>query len=548
MKWQCCKRKTCSQPSYNPGPGRLNISVYFFFSRVLFCVMSPLQFFSLYFLAILNIANGVHLELRGGISRSKHHRRTSITGLQSTLEDNQNIQYMTNITLNGQLFGVLVDTGSSDLFVTSQAPGAVDEHFQAEIGYASGGAAGEVFSATMEFAGYQIDAQYFIYANSTGGFTQTLDGLMGLGPYTGSVIRYVGGTAAADPPLDRIFRSDDAISNFIAILLDRSDDPDEPYPGDLTIGEVLSGYEDIQTQPQHPVTSGMVPGNQHWMTLLDENGIIGPDGKPITIKSQVTNTSYPNNATVVFDTGFTFPQVPSYVAEALYGNVPGASLTYMAGVGDIWALPCDQELNATFLFAGIKFPIHPLDLSFDVGNNQCVGAFQPFSYDDTVDGMVTYDMVLGMAFLRNAYLLIDFGSFVDGAPPGTNAPYIQLLPITNASDASVDFAQVRLGNGSSVDELTALTSHSSTTKTTTTTTTTTTTSNTKLPLWAIGVIFGVVILVLLLGICPAWVPYAPQSYRPLYDPSPQAAYDMHLASNANPARAPEYKSAWDAHY
>jgi hypothetical protein len=186
---------------------------------------------------------------------------------------------------------------------------------------------GEVFSATMQFAGYQIDAQYFsacgslsaiisvnqykVFANSTGGFTQSIDGLIGLGPYTSSVIKMMGGTAASDPPLDRIFRSNDTISNFVAILLDRSDDPDEPYPGDLAIGEVLTTYEDIHTQPQHPVTSVMVPGNQHWMTLLDENGIIGPDGKPITIKTQVTDTSYPNNATVVFDTGFTFPQVPA---------------------------------------------------------------------------------------------------------------------------------------------------------------------------------------------------------------------------------------------
>jgi hypothetical protein len=74
---------------------------------------------------------------------------------------------------------------------------------------------------------------------------------------------------------------------------------------------VLPGYEGVSSQPKLPVTSVMVPGNQHWMTLLDENGIIGPDGQPITIKTQVTNTSYPNNATVVFDTGFTLPQVPS---------------------------------------------------------------------------------------------------------------------------------------------------------------------------------------------------------------------------------------------
>lgn len=63
-----------------------------------------------------------------------------------------------------------------------------------------------------------------------------------------------------------------------------------------------------------------------------------------------------------------------YVAEALYGSVPGASLTNVNGLGEIWSLPCDQELNATFLFAGVKFPIHPLDLNFDAGDGQCVGA------------------------------------------------------------------------------------------------------------------------------------------------------------------------------
>ncbi|KAG0703759.1 aspartic peptidase domain-containing protein [Suillus ampliporus] len=518
--------------------------------------LSPLLF-PLGFLATLHIVNAVHLDLRGktGISRSKLQRRTSISGLQTNVQDDQNIEYMANITLNGQ---------HSDLYVTSQVPGAVDQHYQAEVSYASGSAAGEVFSATMEFAGYQIEAQYFMFANSTGG---SVDGLIGLGPSSGSTIRWLGGTAASDPPLDRIFRSNDSISNFLTVLLDRSDDPEEPYPGDLTIGEVLTNYEDVYTQPQHPVTSVMVPGNQHWMTLLDENGIIGPDGQPITIKTQVTNTSYPNNATVVFDTGFTFPQVPSYVAEALYGNVPGASLTSVSGVGEVWTLPCDQELNATFLFAGIQFPIHPLDLNFDMGDNQCIGAFQPFSYDDTVDGLVLYDIVLGMAFLRNAYLLIDFGSFVDEAPPGTNAPYIQLLPITNASQASMDFAQVRSGNGSTnVDELSSTSKSKSKSTSTTTTTTTTSTSKSKLPIWVIGVIFGSVALLFLLiafiyccyrrrrsqrasaSTQAAWVPYAPQNYRPLYDPSPQGADDMRMAPNANPSYAAEYKSAWDAHY
>src|SRR6267154_1801704 len=124
-------------------------------------LLSPLGF-----LATLDIVNGVHLEIRGktGISRSKLQRRTSLSG-QTTLQDNQNLQYMTNITFKGQPFSVMIDTGrqvthsaddfgtknsdtlgfSSDLFVNSQVTGAVDQHYQAGVGYASGNAAGELF-------------------------------------------------------------------------------------------------------------------------------------------------------------------------------------------------------------------------------------------------------------------------------------------------------------------------------------------------------------------------------------------------------------------
>jgi hypothetical protein len=62
------------------------------------------------------------------------------------------------------------------------------------------------------------------------------------------------------------------------------------------------------------------------------------------------------------------------VAEAIYGKVPGAALTNISGIGEVWGLPCNQELNATFLFAGIKFPIHPLDLNFEYAVDNCIGA------------------------------------------------------------------------------------------------------------------------------------------------------------------------------
>lgn len=51
--------------------------------------------------------------------------------------------------------------------------------------------------------------------------------------------------------------------------------------------------------------------------------------------------------------------------------------------------------------------------------------------------------------MRNAYLLIDFGDFVDGSPANTSDPYIQLLALTNdTAEAHADFVHVR-GSASS---------------------------------------------------------------------------------------------------
>ena len=44
----------------------------------------------------------------------------------------------------------------------------------------------------------------------------------------------------------------------------------------------------------------------------------------------------------------------------------------------------------------------------------------------------------------------------------------------------------------------------------------------------------------------------PPSYRPIHEPSPQAAYEVHMTPGAppgyTPMYVPEYKTAWDARY
>ncbi|KAF8555756.1 acid protease [Imleria badia] len=515
-------------------------------------------------LALATCADAAHLQLSGrrGSTSPNLRRRSSMSGSVSQLGDTQDMVYLTNVTFNGKPFSIMIDTGSSDLWVSSPVPNAVPQNFQAGVSYASGSAQGSVMSATFEFAGFTIDSQFFIEAPD-GNAATGAGGLIGLGPSSGSSVRAEGHSTAANPPLDRIFTSSNSVPPMIAILLQRSDDPDERYPGDLAIGEVMTDYQDILNQPRLPVTLDPLQGNQHWQTLLDVNGLIGPNGKVIEIKTQVTGAQTPN-ATVVFDTGFTLPQVSPSIAQALYGEIPGAVLTNLSDIGEIWVVPCDQEVTATLLFGGVEFPVHPLDLNFDGfglqdSNNDpvCVGAFQPYSFDIVDQGDISFDMILGMAFLRNAYLLINFGNLVNAASPSTDTAYIQLLPMTNATQAAQDFAEVRKGNGSAGSGVGSQFSSSGSSK-----------SKSSMAPWLIGLIAGIGLLLILLvaGVAcccrrrrvknvltpgTPWIANQP-SYRPIHDPSPQAAYDMHMASGAppgyTPAYTPGYKTVWDARY
>jgi len=178
--------------------------------------------------------------------------------------------------------------------------------------------------------------------------------------------------------------------------------------------------------------------------LTDKNiGIIGPDGQPIQIDSVVP--SAPDGELVaVFDSGFTFSQVPRDVADAIYGRVQGAQYDEQ---NQYWTVPCGQYLNVSLNFGGTNYPVHPLDTVDDnfhitnpSGNSACIGTFQPITTAFSMLGH--YDMILGMNFLRNVYTLLDYGDWT-----GSNSrdkPFIQLMSITSVQNAKQDFIQVRL--------------------------------------------------------------------------------------------------------
>ncbi|THG98836.1 hypothetical protein EW026_g3422 [Hermanssonia centrifuga] len=340
---------------------------------------------------------------------------------------------------------VYVENLSSDLYVTGTVPGSVDTGKKSGVQYAIGSVKGPVKLGTLDFAGYTVENQaYLDVPESSSNALGT--GLIGLGPNYGSQVQQALRNSGGDAVLDRIFQQNTSTPNFITVLLGRDDDPANSFPGDLTVGEILPGYEAITSQPQLEVSHVSINdiGDQHWQTLLDADGVIGPNGEAIDISTVVATTSNKKQLTAVFDSGFSLPQVPSSVSEAIYGDVPGSQLIDDPDLGKIWTIPCDIEINISFNFGGKSFPVHPLDTSLDFnatdsnGDHFCYGAFQPISTATSRD----YDLILGMAFLRNAYLYINFGDFVDGKTNQRANPYIQLLSTSNnTSENSTSVSQ-----------------------------------------------------------------------------------------------------------
>jgi hypothetical protein len=199
----------------------------------------------------------------------------------------------------------------------------------------------------------------------------------------------------------------------------------------------LPGYEAVLQQPKLNVTTPAVA--QHWQTLLDVGGLL-VNGQSVPLpNTTVASTANPAQLTVVYDNGFPLPQLPRQMVDAIYAHVPGA--TYNA-TSNLYTLPCTAELNVTFKFGGVSYPVHPLDtvglgLLATPPVKGCIGAFQPMTANLT--GVV--DVILGMSFLRNVYMLNSFGAF---ARVGASAPYTQLLSLNNDTAAMhSEFVKVR---------------------------------------------------------------------------------------------------------
>jgi hypothetical protein len=108
--------------------------------------------------------------------------------------------------------------------------------------------------------------------------------------------------------LDNFFLQQLDAPNFITVMLGRTSGIKDPQPGTFTFGEVVKGMENVVDQPRLDLFIADNSSGQRWTTYLDGMSV---NNQRIELpQTTVPNNIDPRRLVVVFDTGFTFPQLP----------------------------------------------------------------------------------------------------------------------------------------------------------------------------------------------------------------------------------------------
>lgn len=267
----------------------------------------------------------------------------------------------------------------------------------------------------------------FLDVTQTQDFGNSQDGVIGMSfnapsAVLDSLAKAFGQDAAAaigGTPMPALFAQQPDLQKSFDVVLGRADGLGDPAQGTFLIGAHDDTFnQQVSAAPQLSSVSG-----DHWSAVLDSMNI---NGKPFQFNASRIQGVPEGKVAAVLDTGFSFPPLPAPAVDAIYSTIEGAVFDRNHS---FWIVPCTASANLSFVFgyalctsslaadtnlrnhSGQEFLVHPLDITFptvgpftgDPTTNVtvCINTFQYLTLDPTQ--FVGFDIILGDAFLRNAY-------------------------------------------------------------------------------------------------------------------------------------------------
>lgn len=318
----------------------------------------------------------------------------ALGGVSVPLTNYVNAQYFTEISLGSppQSFKVVLDTGSSNLWVPSRECGSIACYLHQkydssasssyhpngsdfEIHYGSGSVSGFVSQDSLRIGDLSIPKQDFGEITSEPGLAFAFgkfDGILGLA-YDSLSVNHI--TPPVYNAIDRNLLDEHKFAFYLGDANKGSDGGTATFGGvdkDLYTGEIT--YLPVRRKAYWEVEFEAI-------TLGDETAEMDDLGAAI-------------------DTGTSLLALPSGLAEMLNAQI-GAKKTWTGQ----YTVPCesrDSLPDLTFRFAGYNFTISPYDYTLEISGT-CASAFTPMDIPAPIGPLA----IIGDSFLRKFYSVYD---------------------------------------------------------------------------------------------------------------------------------------------
>ncbi|KZP34386.1 acid protease [Athelia psychrophila] len=348
---------------------------------------------------------------------SSKRKRASTAAVAITNQD-YDASYYASISVGTppQSFNIILDTGSSDLWLASSectsCPSSSPQYTASSsssstssssqpvsISYGSGDVEGTLVTDTVTLAGYTVSSQTLLAVVQTS--ASLLSG--GVSGILGLAFQALASTGAV-PLWQAMSNADDWSAPMMGFYLTRYIDDEsatttEPG-GVLTLGgtntSLYTGAIEYINMPANIEAS-------YW--LLEVSGV--------TVQGSSVGIATGSSAIAAIDTGTTLIGGPSADVQKIYAAIPG-SVALTGQFAGYYGFPCTTQISLSLAFGGTSWPINPDDMNLGQTETQgqCMGGIFELDLGSSSGGGSggsrraiggNPDWVVGDTFLKNVY-------------------------------------------------------------------------------------------------------------------------------------------------